>query len=296
MMPDFLAKSEADQRRIGAEGADRLLDAGRRWDLAPVLRAGGSLIFPHATIDVCGHQIAAVVHACLDTGRPVAVIGVLHGLNAELKEARARAAAGENVSADPARGIQGPSIGGHDDWKREFSLSHFRFLWRREAARRGIDAPDPAEFYPFLAAGHPETLSGLDSLRAATAAGAVIVATMDAIHHGIGYGDTPEAARAPDQGGVELARREIAAGLGILRTGDYASFERHAARTRSDGRDVGQLLRLLLGPLDAEILDLLADDMAPVYQQPDPTWVAGALIALRPASTADRSQIATGRR
>ncbi len=63
-LPDFLAKSVADQMRIGHEGVARLLDAGRRWDLAPVLAAGGSIVFPHATIDVRGHQIAAAVR-CL---------------------------------------------------------------------------------------------------------------------------------------------------------------------------------------------------------------------------------------
>jgi hypothetical protein len=60
----------------------------------------------------------------------------------------------------------------------------------------------------------------------------------------------------------------------------YAAFEQHCIRTKSDGRDVGQALRWLLGPLDAAVLDLIADDMAPVYQKPPPTWVACALVAL----------------
>src|SRR5437764_6783764 len=108
-MPDFLAKSLNDQARLGAEGAARLLDAGRQWDLAPVLRNGGAIIFPHATIDVCGHQIAAAVHACLDCGaRQVVALGVIHARTAELSEARARVAAGGDCTAEPARGLQGP--------------------------------------------------------------------------------------------------------------------------------------------------------------------------------------------
>ena len=37
-------------------------------------------MFPHATFTVCGHQIAAAVHACLDSGaRRVLALGVLPG-------------------------------------------------------------------------------------------------------------------------------------------------------------------------------------------------------------------------
>src|SRR5690348_15878785 len=100
-IPDFLAKSERDQARLGAEGAASLLDAGRAWYLAPVLSTGGSIIFPHATIDVCGHQIAAAVHACHDSGAPrVVVLGVLHSRNSELSEARSRVAAGGDAAAE----------------------------------------------------------------------------------------------------------------------------------------------------------------------------------------------------
>ena len=99
-------------------------------------------------------------------------------------------------------------------------------------------------------------------------------------HHGIGYGDTPDAAHFPADGGLELARHEIESGFAILQSGDSHGFDQHCIRTKSDGRDVGQVLCLLAGPLQAELLDLLADDMAPVYEKPDPTWVAGALIAL----------------
>jgi hypothetical protein len=38
----------------------------------------------------------------------------------------------------------------------------------------------------------------------------------------------------------------------------------------------------LLGPLEGQILDVVTDDMAPAYDKPDPTWVAGALVELVP--------------
>ena len=280
-VPDFTTKSLADQRRIGREGAYHLLDAGRKWDLAPVLRQGGTVIFPHATIDACGHQIAAAVHACLDSGASrVVLLGVLHARTPELEAARTRVAAGGDCAAEPSWGIQGPGLSGREDWRDEFSLLHFQFLWERESERRGIVAPELVCRYPFLAGGRPDLLPGADALRDACRDAAVI-ATMDAFHHGIGYGDPPQAARFPESGGLDLAREQILRGFSLLKDGDYQAFQAHCVHSKSDGRDVGQLLRWLLGPLDAEILDLIADDMAPVYEQPPPTWVAGGLMALR---------------
>jgi hypothetical protein len=74
----------------------------------------------------------------------------------------------------------------------------------------------------------------------------------------------------------------ILEGLELLRQGDYWRFNGHCVASRSDGRDVGQVLRFLLGPQEPQILDLLADDMTGPYAHPAPTWVAGALIAMRP--------------
>ena len=166
MTPDFLAKSLGDQARIGADGAARLLDEGRQWDLAPVLQSGGSLIFPHATIDVCGRQIAAVVNACLDCGAPnVVALGVLHARTPELAEARARVAAGGDCTQEPMHGIQGLGFPGREDWKSEFSLSHFQFLWDEELKNRSDSGPTLSACYPFLARGRPELLPGIERLR-----------------------------------------------------------------------------------------------------------------------------------
>ena len=110
----------------------------------------------------------------------------------------------------------------------------------------------------------------------------VVIATMDACHHGIGYGTPPEEARFPERGGLKLARQQIARGLEILRGGDYGAFEQHCIATKSDGRDTGQLLRHLKGPQEPVILDLVADDMTGPYQKLAPTWVAAALIEMSP--------------
>ena len=205
-LPDFLSEAREECLRLGSRGAARLLDAGRRWALADVLRDGGALLFPHTSLDVCGHQTAAAVHACLDSGRPrVLVLGVLHALTPELQEARVRVAEGGDVTVEPAWGVQGPKLGGRDDWRREFSLYGFRFLWEQEIERRGIEGPQLIVRYPYLAGGRPGELPGIAEL-CAIAAEAAVVGTADLFHHGIGYGDPPSEALAPEAGGLERAR------------------------------------------------------------------------------------------
>ncbi|MBN2170536.1 MAG: hypothetical protein JW819_04345 [Candidatus Krumholzibacteriota bacterium] len=282
-LPDFKARLAAQRDALGEDGLARLLDAGRARDLAPVLGEGGALIFPHASLPVCGHLTAAVVHACLDCGAgTVLALGVLHGLTAELREARERVAAGGDPGGEPLRGVQGPGLHGRRDWEREFSLDGFRYLWEAAAAQRG-SAPRLVLRYPFLAGGRPADLPGMAEL-ADLARGAAVVATADPFHHGVGYGDAPGASLAPEAGGLALARQRIVESLALLRAGDHAAFERQCVAVKSDARDTGQVLRHLRGPLAGELLDLVADDMSGPYGAPAPTWVAGALIALRPAA------------
>ena len=281
-LPDFRAAAELSQRRLGPDGAARLLDAGHAWRLAPVLEGGGAVVFPHVSLEVCGHHTAAAVHACLDSGADqVLVLGVLHALTDELEQARVRVANGGDPSVEDSWGIQGPSLCGRTDWTREFSLLNFLFLWHEETARRGIGGPELITRYPYLAGGNPEAMPGIEELEH-IARNAVVVATADPFHHGIGYGDAADEVLAPGAGGLEVARRRIEEGLALLRDRDYAGYNRHCVDAKSDVRDVGQVLRHLLGPVAGRVLDLVADDMSGPYCAPSPTWVAGALIELVP--------------
>jgi len=289
-IPDFKAKAGEEQVRLGEEGVAHVLEAGRAWDLAPALRAGGALIFPHFGLGVCGHQIAAAVHACLDSGAGrVLVLGVLHALTQELEETRARVAQGGDPRQEPTWGIQGPGLPRRQDWRDEFSLDHFLFLWQEETRHRGMAGPELVVRYPFLAGGHPEILPGIEELREVARNG-VVVATIDPVHHGIGYGHSPAEALAAEAGGLELARRQMEEGLALLRSDDYWGYHQHCVAVKSDGRDVGQVLRYLLGPLEGRVLDLTWEDMAPWYRKPAPTWVAGALVELRPAEVESRGR------
>ncbi len=281
-LPDFKSKTNQEQFELGEEGALRLLDAGRKWNLAPTLQAGGAIIFPHLGINACGHQIAAAVHACLDSGSErVLVLGVLHALTDELQDARVRVANGADVTQEATWGVQGPGLSRRQDWQDEFSLLNFLFLWQAEIKRRSIAGPELIVRYPYLAGGRPHSLPGIEELQHVVH-DAVVVATMDPFHHGIGYGEPPDTALFPHTGGLDLARRRIEEGLALLKLGDYWGYNQHCVSAKSDGRDVGQVLRYLLGPLDGRILDLVWEDMASLYDKPSPSWVAGALIDLLP--------------
>ena len=268
---------------MGERGTLDRLDQARRWDLAPTLGAGGVLVFPHAGVFDCGHQIAAVVNACLDSGADrVIVIGVLHAFSDEMQDARVRVSAGEDPSRWPFWGIQGPGIPGREEWRADHSLLSFRHFWAAETRRRGTRGPEVVERYPYLAGGKPERLPGIDAL-ARLADDAVIVSTADAFHHGVGYGDPPERTLYPDEGGLELARKIINEGIEILGRRDYKGYDQHCMRAKSDGRDAGQVFRYLRNVTAGHILDLTYTDTAELYQQPRPTWVAAALIEWRGA-------------
>jgi hypothetical protein len=283
----FIQRSIAEERaQLGEAGIHKILDAGKKFSLAKTLAAGGSIIFPHAGLRASGQHIAAAVHACLDSGADrVLAVGVLHALTQELQDARVRVAHGADVALEKYWGIQGPGLGGHEHWKEEFSLLDFQFLWKEECRRRNIQGPELVLRYPYLAGGKPEKLSGIEELKE-IAKGAVIVSTADMFHHGIGYGDPPGAALHPEGGGLGLARKRIGEGLKLLEAGDYWGYNSHCVVAKSDGRDAGQVVRYLLGPLQGRIMDLTYADTTKMYDAPAPTWVAAALVELQPLSGA----------
>lgn len=264
---------------LGIEGTQQMLEKARQWDLAPTLSAGGVIVFPHAGVEDCGYQIAAAVHACLDSGADrVIVVSVLHAFTQEMEDARIRVADGGDAAKEDFWGIQGSGISGpRQEWQYDHALTSFRHFWRAETANRGIIGPTVFERYPYLAGGKPELLPGIDEL-ARLAEDAVIVSTADPFHYGIGYGTPASEALAPDGGGMELARTSIEEGIDLLASGDYWGYNQHCVEAKSDARDAGQVFRYVRGPMEGEILDLTYSDSADLYNASPPTWVAGALI------------------
>jgi hypothetical protein len=291
-LPDFKAITRDLLEATGPDGVVNLLEAAKQWDLAPVLEAGGALVFPHASIGTCGHQIAAVANACLDADCSVVLaLGVLHALTPELADARARVADGGDPAAEPLRGVQGPGVestAAHDHWRNEFSLDNFRFLVAAAARVRNVEPPQIVERFPFLVGDEPATLDGMAELERIVQDGAAVVATSDPVHHGLAYGDELDDALAFDAGGRELADRTIREGLALLATDDYTAWQQHCIAARNDARDVGIILRHLLGPLSGRIVDLTADDMTTAYDAPPPSWVATALMTLEPSALSSR--------
>ncbi len=265
---------------LGATGTAQHLERGRQWRLSATLEAGGVLVFPHASVNDCGYQIAACVHAALDCGADkIVVISVLHAYTQALEDARGAVAQG----ADPAQfdcwGIQGPGISGRQDWTGDHALISWRHFWRAELAARGIPAskaPRVYERFPYLVGGRPQDLPGIDEL-ARLMEDAAVLSTADPFHHGIGYGDKPEYAYDHDAQGLAYAKSVIEAGMGILEAGDYHAYNRHCVEAKSDARDTGPVYRYLRGLMRGEVLDISYTDSTDLYGAPKPTWVAGAL-------------------
>ncbi len=275
---ELYAREHAD---LGEAGALEHLERGREWRLAETLSAGGLLVFPHAGVHDCGYQIAACVQAALDSGADkVVVLSVLHAFTAKMEAARVAVAAGEDPGDYEFWGIQGPGIDGRREWTGDHALISWRYFWRTELKRRGLSerkAPEVFERYPYLAGGRPQDMPGIDEL-ARLMEDAVLVSTADPFHHGIGYGDAPEDSHDPDAAGLAQAKSMIETGIRILERGDYWAYNQHCIEAKSDARDTGQVYRYLRGPMTGEVLDISYTDSSELYDQPPPTWVAGALI------------------
>ena len=142
---------------LGERGTLERLERGRDRDLAPTLASGGVVVFPHAGVADCGHQVAAAVHGCLDSGADrVIVISVLHAFTERWTRLAARVSAGEDPAQWSFWGIQGPGIEGRDEWRSDHALISFRHFWAAETKRRGY-AAEVVERYPYLAAGTPSS-------------------------------------------------------------------------------------------------------------------------------------------
>jgi hypothetical protein len=255
-----------------------MMDWGQDLLLEHTLDNGGVLVFPHAGVADCGHQIAAVVRACWECqADQVIVISVLHAFNDAMEKARIDVAQGVPPSHSEYWGIQGPGVAdSRQEWIYDHALYSFRYFWNAEQQRRGKPGPQVLERYPYLAGGKPQDLPGIDEL-AKEIENAAVMSTADPFHHGIGYGTPANEAFPPDRAGLIKAGHVLEDGIRLLEAGDYWGYNEHCVTVKSDARDAGQVFRYLRGPMTGRVRDLAYTDAAELYQAPKPTWVAAAL-------------------
>ncbi len=219
---DINAMYAREHVELGYEGTMACLERSRDWDLSGTLNDGGVLVFPHAGVADCGHQIAACVNACLDSGADkILVVSVLHAFTDAMQAARVNVANGDSPRNYKHWGIQGPGIPGErQEWQYDHALISWRHFWRAQPTRRGIKGTEVIERFPYLAGGKPGDLPGIDEL-AKLAEDAVIVSTADAFHHGIGYGDAPEDSYEPNEEGLAYGRSVLEERISTLYKVDY---------------------------------------------------------------------------
>ena len=272
-----LYRREHDE--LGDSGTHAILDEARRWDVSGILAGGGVVTFAHVNVADCGIHVAAAVNGALDTGSDVLAISVLHAFTEEMELARRDVSSGGGEpSGHRTWGIQGPGLDAGDEWQGDHAMRSLRHFWAAETRRRGITSLRLVERYPFLAGGRPGDLPGIDEV-AALAENSVIVATGDQFHHGIAYGTPEDEALEMEPDGLMAAQRSMEAGISLIEAGDYWGYDQHCVAAKSDDRDAAQLYRLLRGPLEGALLDIGASDATELYEQPSPSWAAGAFIA-----------------
>lgn len=259
-----------EPKELGIEGMCDILDKGKKWgkELARTLNAGGAAVFPHTFLSQCGHQIAAAVHAILDSGADQAlVLGVLHPMTESLMLARSKELNEEDISSEASYGVFGPEKDPKGCLSKEFSLDLFKILFDFEVKRRGIRPPKLIERFPSLVNRDPANLPGIKELQR-IAQDAVIVATDDMCHHGVGYGVIPEDAFQLDEKGYQFAKKMIEEGYRLLQKDDYRGYYFHWMNPLAigDPTDTTTVLKYLLGKTSMDILDLKLVDVSSLFE------------------------------
>jgi hypothetical protein len=261
----------AERARLGTGHLHELLDA------APPLAVpdDGAVVLPHTRLEVTGDQIAAAASGVVASGADrVLAIGVLHGARRADADRVAAARSGDTVAVRELRGIH------TEDGlaAEEFSLDGF-IAMLGVAAQRAGHSIDVLRRYPFLAGADPATLPGLDELAALRDAGTPLVVTTDPMHHGHAYGAAPnECVDASDPATVGTVRGAVDAQFELLADHRFTEFQEMAARHRSDFRDSGPVMAVLVGAgFRWAIHDLALVDYSAALDAPSPSWVAGAL-------------------
>ena len=271
---DFYAR---EREALGGRGLRDLVER------APTVEArrGGALIFPHTRLRESGLLVAAVARAVVRSGASeVLALGVLHQGRREDAALIARARDGDAEAAVIMRRVHGPGIAGdRGHWADEYSLDNFCALVDAAAVADHVAPPKIVARFPFLVGADPDSLIGIDDLHAVVARGAVVVATTDPVHHGVGYGTPTSELRAlGDPASLEFARTCVADAFALLAARRYYEFARHAADCRSDFRDNGPVLAALLPRgLSPMMHAVTLVDYADTLQSRAPTWVAATL-------------------
>lgn len=270
---------------------DDLLDRGQKLEsqttLTTTLSEGGSALFPHTHIRSCGDQTAAVVYAslaaCHLTGKKqILLIGVLHSLTDTLKKALGKELENADLSDEPCRGIFGPGLPSEEIYSQEFSLENFIFLLEQAVKRADIDLPKVIIRYANLAQGHPETFPRIEEITL-IARESIVIATADLCHHGVSYKTSPRSALDISPNALDFAKGEIEIGLKLLSKCTYLEYRDYALKSRSDSKEIGQLLMYILGPLESHFRDIRLVDVSDLFEgAPQPNWVAACLVELIP--------------
>jgi hypothetical protein len=264
-----------ERAALGDRGLDQLLARAR-----PLARPDrGAVLVPHVHLASCGLQLAALANAIIaSAARDVLAIGPLHRLAGELGDEQAGL-----LRAGAYIGSRFTALHGSDGLAaEEFCWDNLSALVARAAARRGVAGPRLHLRSACALPDDPALVPGMDEARALLAGGAALVATVDHLHHGIGYGMTPARSRSDVQGATwSWALERITGALAAAGAGQAQQLRALCREDRSDGCDVLLTLRHLIpGRWHVEVLELVLASYAAALEADHPTWVAAALVRI----------------
>ncbi|GAB4229289.1 MAG: hypothetical protein Tsb0021_07040 [Chlamydiales bacterium] len=270
---------ELERQSLSNVEIEAILDSGHQWKFGHILNAGGGLLFPHTYLKQCGHQIAAVVQACLDSDADqIVVLGVLHPNCHALKKLMEAHSTEEQKKG--ARGIWGPDIGGKNFWQDEFSLHGFLFLWEHEVKRRGIKAPKLYQRYPLILGNDVSDVKGIKELEQ-LAKDAVVVMTGDLCHHGAAYNHMNELALNINDYTKVYAKEVINHGFSLLEDKKIDLYKEHCKKVRNDCFETSLVFNHLKGLFSHEISDIQLINTDQLYpNETPPNWVAASLVKI----------------
>jgi hypothetical protein len=234
---------------------------------ARVVSSGSAIMFPHTRLVTSGHLIAATAKSIIESRcDTVLALGVLHGRDRERYELRGVYSDTDSITSE------------------EFSLDNFEALIAIAAEVLGRTMPVVIKRFPFLTGANPTSLTGYEEIAQIVNSGVAIAATADWIHHGAGYNTPPNELRDPATPETAIwARKTIAENIQTLSEHNFSAFEEQSLAIRSDFRDSGPVLASLLGKnFEPEIYDMALVDYAEVLEAEKPTWVAAALVEVKP--------------
>ena len=237
----------SEHEAMGEQGTLERLDRGRRGIWRRLWPAGAWPCFPHAVSSTAAPGRRGRPWVPRQRRRPRSGDHrppCLHRRDGGCPEA---CLAGEEPSAWPFWGIQGPGIDGREEWRDDRSLISFRHFWEAETQRRGSSRPRSSSAIRTSQAvsrtSYRASTSSRSSWKMPSSCRPRTRSTTGSVRR------SARAVTASRPGRPRARTRDDRVGHGAPRPRRLCRLDAHCVEAKSDARDAGQVFRHLRGEL-----------------------------------------------